>query len=77
MSQGSPNIAKHMHYCWFGSDRRHRLGNVETTGRSAGAFACGNYHWPNDVAANVDFDTVANGVRLSEAVVRRLDEVWF
>ena len=26
----------------------------------------GNYHWPNDVAANVDFGTVADGVRLSE-----------
>ena len=36
----------------------------------------GNYHWPNDVAANVDFDSVVNGVRLSEAVVRRLDERW-
>ena len=36
----------------------------------------GNYHWPNDVAANVDFDTVADGIRLSEAVVRRLDERW-
>ena len=36
----------------------------------------GNYHWPNDVAANVDFGTVADGVRLSEAVVRSLDERW-
>jgi hypothetical protein len=36
----------------------------------------GNYHWPDDVAANVDFGTVANGVRLSEAVIRRLDERW-
>ena len=36
----------------------------------------GNYHWPNDVAVNVDFETVADGVRLSEAVVRRLDERW-
>jgi hypothetical protein len=36
----------------------------------------GNYHWPNDVAANVNFDTLANAVRLSEAVIRRLDERW-
>jgi hypothetical protein len=36
----------------------------------------GNYHWPDDVAANVDFDTVADAIRLSEAVVRRLDERW-
>jgi hypothetical protein len=34
------------------------------------------YHWPNDVAENVDFDTVADGIRLSEAAIRRLDERW-
>ena len=34
------------------------------------------YHWPNDVAANVEFGTVADGVRLSEAAIRRLDERW-
>jgi hypothetical protein len=31
-----------------------------------------NYHWPNDLAENVDFGTVADGIKLSEAVVRRL-----
>jgi hypothetical protein len=36
-----------------------------------------NYHWPTDVVENVDFDTVADAVRLSEAVVRRLDDRWF
>ena len=36
----------------------------------------GNYHWPTDVAENVDYGTVADGVRLAEAVVRRLDEDW-
>jgi len=35
-----------------------------------------NYHWPNDLAENVDFDSVANAVRLSEAVIRRLDQRW-
>jgi len=35
-----------------------------------------NYHWPNDVAANVDFAGVADGVRLIEAAARRLDERW-
>jgi Peptidase family M28 len=35
-----------------------------------------NYHWPNDVADNVDFGTVADAVRLSEAAVRRLGERW-
>ena len=35
-----------------------------------------NYHWPNDVAENVDFPTVANGLRLIEAAIRRLDERW-
>lgn len=35
-----------------------------------------NYHWPTDVAENVDYGTLADGVRLAEAVVRRLDEDW-
>jgi hypothetical protein len=35
-----------------------------------------NYHWPNDVAENVDFDTLADAIRLSEAAIRRLDERW-
>jgi hypothetical protein len=35
-----------------------------------------NYHWPNDLAENVDFGTVADGVRLSEAAIRRLGERW-
>jgi Peptidase family M28 len=35
-----------------------------------------NYHWPNDLAANVDFDTAADAVRLSEAAIRRLGERW-
>ncbi len=35
-----------------------------------------NYHWPNDLAANVDFGTVADGVRLAEATIRRLGERW-
>jgi hypothetical protein len=33
-----------------------------------------NYHWPNDLAENVDFATVADGIRLSEAAIRRLAE---
>ena len=36
----------------------------------------GNYHWPSDVSANVDFDTLSDAVRLSEAVLRRLDQRW-
>jgi len=35
-----------------------------------------NYHWPTDVPENVDYATVADAVRLTEAVVRRLDEDW-
>jgi hypothetical protein len=31
-----------------------------------------NYHWPNDLAENLDFGSVADGIRLAEAVVRRL-----
>jgi hypothetical protein len=36
----------------------------------------GNYHWPTDIAENVDYGTLADAVRLTEAVVRRLDERW-
>ena len=35
-----------------------------------------NYHWPNDLAENVDFGSVADGIRLTEAAIRRLDERW-
>jgi peptidase M28-like protein len=35
-----------------------------------------NYHWWHDLAENVDFDTVADGIKLSEATIRRLDERW-
>jgi hypothetical protein len=35
-----------------------------------------NYHWWHDLAENVDFDTVADAVRLSDAAVRRLGERW-
>lgn len=35
-----------------------------------------NYHWWHDLAENVDFDTVADGIRLSEAAIRRLDRQW-
>jgi len=34
------------------------------------------YHWSDDIAENVEFDTVADGIRLSEAAIRRLDERW-
>jgi hypothetical protein len=36
----------------------------------------GNYHWPDDVSENVNFDTLAEAARLSEALVRRLDQRW-
>jgi Peptidase family M28 len=35
-----------------------------------------NYHWWHDLAENVDFETVADGIHLSEAAIRRLDERW-
>ena len=35
-----------------------------------------NYHWWHDLAENVDFDTVADGIRLSGAAIRRLDTQW-
>jgi hypothetical protein len=36
----------------------------------------GNYHWPNDVSEHVEFGTIAEAIRLTEATVRRLDERW-
>ena len=35
-----------------------------------------NYHWPSDVSENVDFGTLGDAVRLSEGLIRRLDESW-
>ena len=35
-----------------------------------------NYHWPNDLAENVDFETVVEALDLAEAMVRRLDTDW-
>jgi hypothetical protein len=36
----------------------------------------GRYHWPNDVAANVDFSTLQRAITLADTVVRRLGERW-
>ena len=35
-----------------------------------------NYHWRTDVAENVTYATLVDGIRLAEATVRRLDERW-
>lgn len=35
-----------------------------------------NYHWRNDTADAVDYGSVADAARLTEALVRRLDERW-
>jgi hypothetical protein len=35
-----------------------------------------NYHWKTDTPDRVDYGTVADAVRLSEAVIRKLDEKW-
>ena len=35
-----------------------------------------NYHWPNDLAENVDFDTVGQAIDLTEAMTRRLATEW-
>jgi len=35
-----------------------------------------NYHWPTDVPENVDYRTLANAIRLIEALVRNLDARW-
>ncbi|HEX6781528.1 MAG TPA: M28 family peptidase [Solirubrobacterales bacterium] len=36
----------------------------------------GRYHWPNDIAANVNFDTVERAINLSDRAVRQLGERW-
>ncbi|HEU5253470.1 MAG TPA: M28 family peptidase [Solirubrobacterales bacterium] len=36
----------------------------------------GRYHWPNDVAANVDFSTLQRAITLSDELVRRLGQHW-
>ena len=35
-----------------------------------------NYHWWHDLAENVNFETVEDGVKLAEATVRRLGTHW-
>ncbi len=36
----------------------------------------GRYHWPNDTASNVNFETLESAIALSDAAVRRLGERW-
>ncbi len=35
-----------------------------------------NYHWPNDLAENVDFRTVGRAINLAEAMARHLSDRW-
>jgi hypothetical protein len=35
-----------------------------------------NYHWKTDTPENVDYSSLADAIRLSEAVIRRLDRDW-
>ncbi|HEX6585782.1 MAG TPA: M28 family peptidase [Solirubrobacterales bacterium] len=36
-----------------------------------------NYHWRTDTPGNLDYGTLSEAIRLSEAVIRKLDERWF
>ena len=36
-----------------------------------------NYHWPTDTPENIHYDTLADAIRLSGAVIRKLDQRWF
>ncbi len=36
----------------------------------------GRYHWPDDLAENVNFETVKKAISLSEGLVRRLGQHW-
>jgi Peptidase family M28 len=35
-----------------------------------------NYHWPTDTPENADYETLGDAIRLTEAVIRRLDRSW-
>jgi hypothetical protein len=35
-----------------------------------------NYHWKTDTPENIDYRTLADAIRLSEAVIRKLDRSW-
>jgi hypothetical protein len=35
-----------------------------------------NYHWPNDIAANVNLETVASAIQFAEAAIRKLGKTW-
>jgi peptidase M28-like protein len=35
-----------------------------------------NYHWKTDTPENVDYSTLSDAIRLSQAVIRRLDQRW-
>jgi hypothetical protein len=35
-----------------------------------------NYHWKTDTPENVDYATLSDAIRLTEAVIRRLDRNW-
>lgn len=36
----------------------------------------GRYHWPNDVAANVNFKTLERAIEISDSAARRLGRQW-
>ena len=36
-----------------------------------------NYHWRTDTPENVDYGSLTDAIRLSEAVIRKLDRRWF
>jgi hypothetical protein len=35
-----------------------------------------NYHWPTDVAANIDYGTLEQAIDVSQEAVRRLGRRW-
>jgi peptidase M28-like protein len=36
-----------------------------------------NYHWKTDTPENIDYGSLTDAIRLSEAVIRKLDARWF
>ena len=73
---------------WLYPNLRPRNGTDGLASLAAGyetAALCGcnelkapaNYHWPSDLAANLDFATLIDAIALAEAAIRRLGEGWF
>lgn len=40
------------------------------------AHGTSNYHWPTDIAANINYGTLERAIDLSQEAIRRLGQQW-